>query len=128
MRLLIVDDQPTVLDALRQYFAMEPDIEIVGEATDGEIAIALAKELQPDVVITDIKMPNLGGIAAIEAIRELAPTSKVIILSIYDNPDMRAQALSAGADEFVAKQDQPDELLAVVRRLGGMAAIDARAD
>ncbi len=118
---LIVDDQPGVLDALRQYFAVEPDIKIVGEAADGQIAIALAGELQPDVVVTDIKMPNLGGIAAIPLLFQAAPLSKVIILSIYDDSATRAQALAAGASAFVAKQDQAEVLLDVVRQLTGRA-------
>jgi DNA-binding NarL/FixJ family response regulator len=119
--LLIVDDQRAVLDALREYFAAEPDIEIVGEAADGQIATALAKELQPDVVIVDVKMPNLGGIAATPILREIAPNSKVVILSIYDDPTTRAHALAAGANEFVAKQDQAEVLLDVVRRVAAQA-------
>ncbi|HEX8221790.1 MAG TPA: response regulator transcription factor [Chloroflexia bacterium] len=118
---LIVDDQPGVLDALRQYFAVEPDIRIVGEATDGRIAVALAGELQPDLVITDIRMPNLGGIASIPRLREVAPQSKVIILTIYDDPATRAQAVAAGASAFVAKQDHAEVLLDVVRQVSGGA-------
>ncbi|HEX8599678.1 MAG TPA: response regulator transcription factor [Chloroflexia bacterium] len=117
--LLIVDDQPSVLDALREYFAVEPDIRIVGEAADGQIAVALARELQPDVVITDIRMPNLGGIEAIPGLLEGAPGSKVIVLSIYDDSAARALALAAGANAFVAKQDQAEFLLHVVRELTG---------
>lgn len=119
--LLIVDDQPGVLDALRQYFAVEPDIRIVGEAADGQLAIALASELQPDVIIIDIRMPNLGGIDAIPHLRQVAPGSKVIILTIYDDSASRAQALAAGASAFVAKQDQAEVLLDVVRQLTGPA-------
>jgi DNA-binding NarL/FixJ family response regulator len=118
---LIVDDQPGVLDALRQYFAVEPDIRIVGEATDGRIAVALAGELQPDVVITDIRMPNLGGIDSIPRLREVTPRSKVIILTIYDDPTTRAQAVAAGASAFVAKQDHAEVLLDVVRQVSGGA-------
>ena len=119
--LLIVDDQPGVLDALRQYFALEPDIRIVGEAADGQSAIGLARELQPNLVITDIRMPNLGGIAAIPLLQQVAPGSKVIILSIYDDSATRAQALAAGASAFVAKQDHAEVLLDVVRQLTGGA-------
>ena len=119
--LLIVDDQPGVLDALRQYFALEPDTRIVGEAADGQIAVALARELQPDLIITDIRMPDLGGIASIPLLRQAAPSSKVIILSIYDDPATRAQALAAGAGAFVAKQDQAEALLEVVRQMAGQA-------
>lgn len=119
--LLIVDDQRGVLDVLRQYFALEPDIRIVGEATDGRLAIALARELQPDLIIADIKMPHLGGIDAIPHVRQVAPGSKVIILSIYDDSATRAQALAAGASAFVAKQDQAEVLLDVVRQLTGWA-------
>ena len=75
--LLLVDDQPAVLQALRECFALEPNVEIVGEAGDGEVALELAKQLHPDIMLTDLKMPNMDGIAATEAIREISPDTKV---------------------------------------------------
>ena len=116
VRMILVDDQPVVLDALRQCFAMEPDILIVGEAGDGTTALALANKLQPDVMLTDIKMPNMDGIAITIALRESAPEIKVVVLSIYDDAATRGQAISAGASEFVGKHDPAEVLLAAVRR------------
>jgi len=119
LTILIVDDQPSVLDALRQCFALEPDIQIIGKASDGVTALAMAQELHPDIVVTDIKMPNMDGLAATTALRKVEPKIKVIILSIYDDTSTRAQALSAGAVEFVGKHDPAEALLAAVRRAGG---------
>ncbi|MEO8287479.1 MAG: response regulator transcription factor [Chloroflexota bacterium] len=115
LTILIVDDQPSVLAALEQCFALEPDLSIVGYAADGNEALALAQQLHPDIVLTDIKMPNMNGIAATVALRAVAPEIKVVILTVYDNPATRAQALAAGADAFVAKHDDADVLLAAIR-------------
>ncbi len=119
LTILIVDDQPSVLDALRQCFALEPDIQIVGKARDGASALALAQELHPDIVLTDIKMPNMDGLSATRVLRQIEPKIKVIILSIYDDSSTRAQALSAGAVEFVGKHDPAEALLAAIRRAAG---------
>src|SRR4051794_31050191 len=114
--LLIVDDQPSVLDALRQCFMLEPDLQVVGRASDGQGALALALALQPDIVLADIKMPNMDGLATATALRRIAPQIKVVLLSIYDDSAMRAQALSAGAVEFVGKHDPAETLIAAIRR------------
>jgi DNA-binding NarL/FixJ family response regulator len=121
IRVLIVDDQPSVLDALRQCFALEPDLQIVGRANDGLGALALAQELHPDIVLTDIKMPNMDGLTATRALHRMEPTIKVIILSIYDDLATRAQAFSAGAVEFVAKHDPAETLIAAIRQAAGDA-------
>jgi DNA-binding NarL/FixJ family response regulator len=116
LTILIVDDQPQVLDALRQCFAMEPDIAIVGKANDGLSAVALARELHPDIVLTDIKMPHMDGIEVARALHEIAPETRVVILSIYDGSANREQARAAGAAEFVCKHESAETLLAAVRR------------
>lgn len=121
IRVLIVDDQPAVLDALRQCFALEPDLQIVGKANDGQGALALAQELHPDIVLADIKMPNMDGLAATRALHRLEPAIKVIILSIYDDVATRTQAFSAGAVEFVAKHESAETLIAVVRHVAAAA-------
>lgn len=114
--MLLVDDQPSVLQALRECFALEPDLEIVGEAADGEIALALAQQLHPDIMLTDIKMPHMDGIAATEALRELSPDTKVVILTVHDNKAMRVQAFAAGAVAFIAKHEPAEALLEAIHK------------
>ena len=120
---LLADDQPSVLQALRECFALEPELRIVGEAGDGKVALALAQRLHPDVVVTDIKMPNMDGIAVTQALQEVAPDVRVVILTVYEDIATRAQAVAAGAVAFVAKHEPAEVLLeaiysAVGERLG----------
>ncbi|MEO5953812.1 MAG: response regulator transcription factor [Chloroflexia bacterium] len=109
--MLLVDDQPSVLQALRECFALERDLQIVGEALDGEIVLALAQKLHPDVMVTDVKMPNMDGITATEAMRELVSNTKVVILTVHDNKATRVQAFAAGAVAFIAKHEPAEALL-----------------
>jgi DNA-binding NarL/FixJ family response regulator len=119
IKLLLVDDQPAVLDALRQYFALEPDLQIVGRASDGLGALALAQELHPDIVLTDIKMPNMDGLTAIQALHHIEPAIKIVVLSIYDDLATRTQAFAAGAVEFVSKHDAMETLITAIRQVAG---------
>jgi DNA-binding NarL/FixJ family response regulator len=117
--MLLVDDQPSVLQALRECFALEPNLKIVGEALDGEIALVLAEKLHPDIMLTDVAMPNMDGIAATEALRELSPDTRVVILSVHDNKATRVQALAAGAVAFIAKHEPAEALLDAIYRAAG---------
>ena len=119
--MIIVDDQPSVLDALRECLGLESDLMILGEAEDGVAAVELAQRLRPDVVLTDIKMPNMDGIAATAALQKIMPEAKVVILTIYDNETVRTQALAAGASAFVGKHEPAEVLLEAIHRvaLGG---------
>jgi DNA-binding NarL/FixJ family response regulator len=111
---MIVDDQPSVLQALRECFALEPDLKIVGEACDGNVALALAETLQPDVVVTDIKMPSMDGIAVTEALKKSVPEVRVIILTIHEDSSTRSRAFAAGAMAFVAKHEPVEVLLEAI--------------
>ncbi len=115
IRVLLVDDQPTVRQGLRMRLHLEPDIEVIGEAATGEHAIEWARELSPDVIIMDVEMPGMGGIAAARRIRAANPNCAVIMSSLYDDTATRALARSAGAIDFVAKQSVDDALLAAIR-------------
>ena len=114
---LIVDDQPAVLSAVRDWLAYETDLDIIGQAEDGVTALILAQELQPDIVLIDLKMPNMDGIATAEALREVAPQVRVVILTIYDDVASRARAQAAGVAAFVAKHDSVEALLAAIRKV-----------
>jgi DNA-binding NarL/FixJ family response regulator len=97
-------------------FALEPDLEVVGEAGDAVEAITLARALRPDVVLMDVEMPGVDGIAALAALRQAAPHSTVVIFTLYDVDAMRARARDAGAAAFVAKHETEETLLAAIRR------------
>jgi DNA-binding NarL/FixJ family response regulator len=114
---LIADDQPLMRAALRMYLEAESDIDVVGEAGDGERAVALAEQLRPDVVVMDIRMPNLDGV---EATRRLTTGGtgeavKVLVITTFDLDDYVVEALRAGASGFLLKDATADELVHAVR-------------
>ncbi len=103
MRLLIVDDHPGVRAMIREIVDMD-DLD-VRESASGEAAVQVSREFSPDVVTMDARMPGIGGIEAARQIHQLCPTSRIVVVSAYDVPAMRAAALQAGAVDFVAKDD-----------------------
>jgi DNA-binding NarL/FixJ family response regulator len=113
--LLLVDDDPIVRRGLRMRLALEPDLRIVGEANDGEEALARAEELRPDVVVMDVVMLHLDGISATAALRARLPQTRVVILSLHGDPDTRARAAEAGAVAFITKSNGAKELLVAIR-------------
>jgi DNA-binding NarL/FixJ family response regulator len=108
-RLLIADDRSRTRRALRAVLSAQPEIELIGEAADGEEAIAAVERLRPDVVILDIRMPRLDGIAATRRIKSRWPEIRIIAHSLAE--DLRADVLAAGADAFVPKGAPVQELL-----------------
>lgn len=116
---LLVDDQPTMRSGLRMRLELEPDLAVIGEAADGAAAVALARETRPDVVIMDIEMPGMDGIAATAAIRAAAPGCAVVVHSLHDDAATQARARAAGAVAFVGKHRLEAPLLAAIRRAGG---------
>ena len=121
IRVLLVDDQAVVRRALRGRFHLEPDLEVVGEASTGSEALALAQALAPDVVLMDIEMPEMDGIQATTVLRRVAPQSAVVILSIYDDALIRGRAQAAGAVAFVEKRGATDALIAAIRLAAAQA-------
>jgi DNA-binding NarL/FixJ family response regulator len=115
IRLLVADDESVLRHALTSLLAMAPDIEIVGEAADGDEAVELAMSRQADVVLMDIGMPRLDGIAATRRLAERAPDVKVVILTIYTDDDRVFRALLAGARGYLLKDASPEEVLRGVR-------------
>ena len=116
IRLLLVDDQPTVLRGLGMRLRLEPDIQIVGEASTGREALTLAQTLSPDVVLMDVEMPDMDGIETTTVLRATVSGSTVVILSIHGDQPTRARARAAGAVAFVEKRGRTDDLLAAIRR------------
>jgi len=123
IRVLLVDDQPAVLHGLRVRFQLEPDMQVVGEASTGSEALTLAQALTPNVVLMDIEMPGMDGIEATAALHTVVPQSAVVILSIHTDRQTRIRAQAAGAIAFVEKRGITDTLLAAIR----LAAAQARA-
>ncbi|HEX6553404.1 MAG TPA: response regulator transcription factor [Ktedonobacteraceae bacterium] len=121
IRVLLVDDQAVVRRALRVRFHLEPDLEVVGEASTGREALTLAQTLTPDVVLMDIAMPEMDGIEATTALRGAVPQSVVVILSISDDAQTRRRAQAAGAVALVEKRGATDALLSAIRQAAGQA-------
>ncbi|THA56629.1 response regulator transcription factor [Streptomyces sp. A1136] len=127
IRVLIADDQPLVRRGLTLIMAPEPDVEVVGEAGDGTEAVALVRVLAPDVVVMDIRMPVLDGVAATAELARTAPGSRVLALSTFDMDEYVVGALRAGAYGFLPKDVSPEELITAVRTVhAGEAAVAPR--
>jgi pilus assembly protein CpaE len=121
VRVLIVDDVADTRENVRRLLQFEGDIEVVGAARSGQEAIQLTGELDPDVVLMDINMPDMDGIAATEAIRQKSPHSQVVILSVQGDQNYMRRAMLAGARDFLTKPPAGDDLISAVRRSGEMA-------
>jgi len=118
-RILLVDDHAITREGLRSLIEKQPDMEVVGEAEDGRKALDLVRELLPDIVITDITMPNLNGVDATRQIVRQFPKVKVIALSIHSNRAFVADMLKAGASGYVLKDCTFDELVEAIRMVAG---------
>ena len=114
---LLVDDQALVRGGLRLILEAEPDLEVAGEAADGSEAVGLAAELKPDVVLMDIRMPVLDGIAATTRLLQESPESRVVMLTTFDLDEYVVEAFRAGASGFVLKTAPPLQLVAAVRTI-----------
>lgn len=115
IRLLIVDDHPVVRAGVRGMLESQSDFEITGEATNGAEALELARRLGPDVVLMDLRMPGLGGLAAIRSLREELPAIRVLVLTTYDTDADIVPAIEAGAIGYLLKDAPREELFRGVR-------------
>ncbi|NBE51345.1 response regulator [Streptomyces boluensis] len=113
--LLIVDDHPVVRDGLRGMFAAADGFEVLGEAADGVEAVRLTGELDPDVVLMDLRMPGGGGVAAIMELTRAGARAKVLVLTTYDTDSDTLPAIEAGATGYLLKDAPRDELFTAVR-------------
>jgi DNA-binding NarL/FixJ family response regulator len=118
LRLLIADDQMLVRAGFRKLLDGEPGLTVVGEAADGLEAVELAAQLQPDVVLMDIRMPRMDGIEATRRIAAELPGISVLVLTTYDLDEYVFNALRAGASGFLLKDSPPDELIAAIKIVG----------
>jgi DNA-binding NarL/FixJ family response regulator len=115
IRVLVVDDQALIRDSFRMILDLEPDIEVVGEAGDGQEAVAQVRRLQPDVVLMDVRMPVLDGLGATAALTRAGSTARVLILTTYDADEYLYDAMRAGAVGFLLKDVRRGQLADAVR-------------
>jgi pilus assembly protein CpaE len=115
IKVLIVDDIPETRDHLSRLLGLERDLDVAGVAGTGEEAIKVAMELRPDVIVMDINMPGMDGVAAAEIISQRLPTSPIIMMSVHGEADQLKRAISAGAREFLVKPFSGDEFSASIR-------------
>jgi len=125
IRLLLVDDEPAVRRGLKMRLELEPDVEVVGEAGNGESALELVAELSPSVVLMDVEMPVMDGISATREINAGASGAAVVVLSIHDDRDTIERAKLAGAVSFVPKTDMDEALLNAIRNAATSVKGDA---
>jgi DNA-binding NarL/FixJ family response regulator len=115
IRVLIVDDHSVVREGLRAFLELQDGLEVVGEAADGERAIAAAKRLRPNVILMDLVMPGSGGVAAMRSLREEVPDARVIVLTSFLDDDKLLPALRAGAAGYLLKNAETKEIVRAVR-------------
>jgi NarL family two-component system response regulator LiaR len=115
IRILVVDDHAVVREGLRALINGKPDMELVGEAGDGQEAVLLARSLQPDVILMDLVMPGKDGIQATQEIRQENSEARILVLTSFDEDDQVFSALKAGALGYILKDSSPQELLEAIR-------------
>ncbi len=125
INVMLVDDHAIVRQGLRTYLELQPDIQVVGEASDGKQAISMVRELLPDVVLMDLVMPNTDGVEATRAITALSPSTRVIVLTSFSEDEKVFASIKAGAQGYLMKDVLPQDLVAAIRTVyRGEAQLD----
>lgn len=115
IKILIVDDHPVIREGIKKFFEGYKDIELIGEAKDGDEAIKMVEKLLPNVVVMDVKMPKVDGIKATRIIKEKYPEVNVILLSVYDEAHLVNEAIKAGASSFILKEAPAEKIISAIR-------------
>jgi PAS domain S-box-containing protein len=123
IRVLLADDHEVVRTGLTRLLQMEPDIEVVGQAADGQEALDAALQIQPDVILMDVSMPRMGGVEATRQIIQQMPSIKIIGLSMHEQEDVAASMKAAGAAAYLTKTSPPETLIAAIRECAGHTAV-----
>ncbi len=114
-RVMIVEDQQLIRRAFKTMLSLEPDLDVVAEAADGQEAVRLARLTRPDVILMDLQMPRLGGVAATRQILVDRPETRIIVLTTFDNDEIVLDAISAGAAAYLLKDAAEADILATIR-------------
>lgn len=116
IRVVITDDSPFVRREIRAYLHTQPQIEVIGEAADGQAAVKMAQEREPDVILMDVNMPRMNGIEVTRRIHTALPEVKIIGLSMAGDVEVQQAMMAAGATEFVAKAEAPEAFVLAILR------------
>jgi DNA-binding NarL/FixJ family response regulator len=116
-RLLIADDHALAREGMRSMLANEPDLQIVGEAKDGEEALNLCRRFRPELVLMDVRMPKMDGLEATRAIKEVSPQTAILMVTTYESQEYLVEAVKAGAAGYVLKEATKGQLLGTLRRV-----------
>ena len=127
IRLLIADDHALVRSGLRSMLQKEPGIEIVGEARNGREAVELCRSLRPDLLLMDVRMPDMDGLEATRAIKREHPETGVLMVTMHENRDYMLEATKAGAAGYVLKDASRNELISAVRRVAAAEPSNSQA-
>lgn len=117
IRVVLADDHPIVRDGLRKLLMLEDDIEVVGEASDGREVVQLVQETSPDIVILDLRMPNMDGLAALQQLQQLEKRPRIIVLTASEDKNEFVQAMKLGCSGIVLKQTAPELIVKSIRKV-----------
>lgn len=117
LKILIAEDHQTVREGVKLLVDSQPDMEVIGEAGDGEIAVTESVRLLPDILVMDISMPKLNGLKATKRLRSMLPNIKILILTRHTDDGYLQQLIGAGANGYVLKQSAPNELIKAIRNI-----------
>ena len=115
IRILIVDDHAVVREGLTSIISLKPDMQVVGEAANGEVAVELARKLEPDVILMDMVMPRLNGLETIQQLQQENNPARILVLSSFTDDDLIFPAIKAGASGYLLKDSSPQQLLTAIR-------------
>lgn len=125
IRILIAEDHQTVREGIKLLVAAQPDMEVIGEAGDGEEAIELTKKLQPELLLMDVSMPRMNGLKATKKLRSIQPDLRILTLTRHTDDGYLRQLIAAGANGYVLKQSAPEQLITAIRLVAhGEAFLD----
>ena len=116
---LIVDDHSLIRSGIMALLESQPDLKTIGEASSGEEAVALHRQLQPDIVLMDLRLPGMSGVEAIQAIRKESPNARIIVLTTYDTDEDIYRAIESGAKSYLLKDGSDGSLLTTIRAVHG---------
>lgn len=125
IKVLVADDFPLIREGMVRALEQDPAIEVVGQACDGEEALAMARELEPDVVVLDMRMPRVGGVVVLERLRAEMPDVRVLVVTASENPEQLLDAVAGGASGYLSKRTTGEDLRqAVITTYGGGSIVD----